>query len=770
MRFGKCSVNLIYRETTEEPSFPPDPVEEALGDLVLAQERHEPWAPEDYRKQVGERWEEFLGCLRLLGMLEPAASLLGNQEPVEDEVLPDTVAGFPIVRMLGSGGSGLVYLARDPELDGLVALKCLHPGESSVGTNAREALALMQVAHPAVPKIHGILEDGGRQVLAMEYLPGPNLEAAIDSLRTAPGSVPPDDLVRDSDRLRTIESRVTCILQIARALEACHDCGVLHRDIKPSNILLAHGHAPHLIDFGLAHRSWSGSEDPTSRQFVGSLPYLAPEQAATEQVGASAASDQFALGVVLYELLALGNPFRRPTRAATLEALLRADPSPPSTIEIEIPPELDWICRKSMQKCPEDRYASVRELADDLEAFLDHRPLQASGPGLPSMVRRILRRREFQWCAIILALLGLGIGIASFEARQFASALSDWEQRIESANATLAALDTPGELMDLWSKTMREADQLRSRRAPVLAQSGPVNWLAPLSVFQKAWAARVQQCVLAATETALATTFLADQRRGLASVHQDWFRAWNTIEQVESYGTDVSPLCRVWLPKDARLFQVAATYFPPLTPVKDPLRLPVGEYRVIMQETGQEQDLIIWPLQLTARIQARDLSNAADREFTTVIPTEVEVRSAIEAGYETPRPFLIAAQDLRKEDFEEVLSSAQMLPLLRYHEVERRSEDDLVIPWAHAAQTARMHGCRLPSVGELWIAYRRGLLAEGRQKYWSSMPIPGTGKRALVLTAPPLGGLQGLESQVHAVPADAYHPDVHVRLVKTDAP
>jgi serine/threonine protein kinase/tetratricopeptide (TPR) repeat protein len=290
-----------------------------------------------------------------------------------DRAMPkggDMFHHYRIIKLLGKGGMGEVYLAEDTVLDRKVALKLL---SESLQQDAdarkrflREAKSAAALDHPFICQVYDTGEANGRAFIAMEYIAGETLGA-----RLARGPLP-------------LKTAVQAACEIAEALEEAHQKGFVHRDLKPSNIMLtSQGHAK-VMDFGLAKQIMGlgdGSSPETLEtcltqqgMIVGTLAYMSPEQARGEQVDAR--SDIFSFGVVLYELLSGSHPFLRKSQIDILSAILR-DASPPLHMEsTATPTSLSGILTKSMAKDTADRYQSMTEMSGDLRRLREQLQLR----------------------------------------------------------------------------------------------------------------------------------------------------------------------------------------------------------------------------------------------------------------------------------------------------------------------------------------------------------------------------------------------------------
>ena len=267
-------------------------------------------------------------------------------------------AHYRILRKLGEGGMGEVYLAEDTRLDRRIALKVL-PADFANQAQRRqrfvtEAKAASALNHPHVCVIYEVGEaTDGRPFISMEFIEGQTLEQ-----RVREGSF-------------NIEEIVEIGIQVSDALDCAHGLGIVHRDIKPANIILTARGQAKVLDFGLAKRSTGGSDECTptlvatqAGQVLGTPNYMSPEQALGKEIDAR--TDLFSLGAVLYELATARRPFAAPTLAETIQRILHAQPDAIARFNYAAPAEFERIVRKCLEKQPERRYQSARELLVDL--------------------------------------------------------------------------------------------------------------------------------------------------------------------------------------------------------------------------------------------------------------------------------------------------------------------------------------------------------------------------------------------------------------------
>jgi WD40 repeat protein/serine/threonine protein kinase len=294
--------------------------------------------------------------------------------------------GYDILSLIGRGGMGLIYKARQRNLNRIVAVKTLHfTALADDETRKRfqsEAEAVARLQHPNIVQIFevgsaDVQEIGGlNPFIALEFVDG--------------GS-----LVQQIGYPQTPTKAAQLVVKLARAVAAAHRYGIVHRDLKPANVLMTREGEPKIADFGLAkqldsERDASGRSVTQAGAIVGTPEYMSPEQAAG--VPATTAVDIYALGVILYELLTARVPFQAATPTETMELVRHQEPVPPRQLRPGIPRDLDTICLKCLEKEPDCRYVSAEALADELQRFLDERPIQARRVNSFGRARRWWRR------------------------------------------------------------------------------------------------------------------------------------------------------------------------------------------------------------------------------------------------------------------------------------------------------------------------------------------------------------------------------------------
>jgi WD40 repeat protein len=303
------------------------------------------------------------------------------------------IGRFRIVRTLGRGGFGTVYQAYDPLLDRPIALKVPRFTDETPSLQARflrEAKAAARLRHPNIVTIFESGEADDHQYIASELVDGVPLSRM---LRKGPIDV---------------RTAVDWVRQIAEALDYAHTEGIVHRDIKPSNIMMNRAGRPQIMDFGLAKRAADAAAGMTMEgQIVGTPAYMAPEQARGKTAEVGPHSDQYSVGVVLYELLCGQTPFTGEAWSLLARVANVNDVPPPLTrVRPGVPRDLEACCLKSLEKEPAARYGRLQDMADDLKRWLEGRPLKARPIGLPErLVRWCRHNRMIAALGLVLALL-----------------------------------------------------------------------------------------------------------------------------------------------------------------------------------------------------------------------------------------------------------------------------------------------------------------------------------------------------------------------------
>ena len=333
------------------------PLKELPDELILCEHKvRQQWGDKpdrsEYLQRFGDRAASFVERLD--------ATLPADESSTADALNVGTliryVGDYELSEQIGRGGMGVVYKARQVSLNRIVALKMILAGQLASDVDVKrfhaEAEAAANLDHPGIVPIYEIGEHEGQHYFSMGYVEGQSLAAKV-----AQGPLPP----REAAEL---------LQQVAEAVQFAHEKGVIHRDLKPANVLLdANGH-PRVTDFGLAKRVTGDSGLTATGQVLGTPGYMPPEQAAGKLDHIIPASDVYSFGAILYTLLTGRPPFQAASPLDTLRQVLEEEPIAPRLLNRQVPRDLETISLKCLHKDRGHRYASARELADDLGRFL----------------------------------------------------------------------------------------------------------------------------------------------------------------------------------------------------------------------------------------------------------------------------------------------------------------------------------------------------------------------------------------------------------------
>jgi tetratricopeptide (TPR) repeat protein len=372
----------------------------------------------------------FLSDTGTAPTIDPAVPPMESTATTE---LPAKIGRFLIRGFLGAGAFGTVYRAYDPQLEREVALKVAKAAGQSperIQRFRREARAAAGLRHPHIVPLFEAGEVDGHLYLASAFVPGKTLEEAIHEQGS---KLPP-------------EQAATIVRKLADALAYAHSQGVLHRDVKSANVLLDPAGDPHLLDFGLARRTEDQERMTVAGAVLGTAAYLAPEAARGDQSRWTPAVDQYALGIVLYELLTGHPPFSGPIELV-LALHQTQEPERPSRQNPAVPRDLEAICLKCLEKEPQHRYASAGDLAADLDRFRRGEPVVARRQTLRYLAGKFIRRyrRPLAVAAgvVLLAVIGVAAAFVKINAERdeaIQAGLRELEQR-EKAEQALVDLD-----------------------------------------------------------------------------------------------------------------------------------------------------------------------------------------------------------------------------------------------------------------------------------------------------------------------------------------
>lgn len=312
-----------------------------------------------------------------------------------------TLGPYRILRELGRGGQARVLLARDLRIGRQVALKVLPANPLLDAAHERrfrrEAEAIARLDHPGICTIYEAGEVDGLRFLAMRHVPGRTLRSLLEEAEAPPSTRDEIDRV-----LETIE-------QLARALHAAHEAGIVHRDVKPENVMITPEGRPVVLDFGLARDEAETLGVTHVGEVLGTLAYMAPERLRTSRAADDRRVDVYALGALAYECLTLRQPFEAPTRAALMAAIETQDPVDPCRRNRALPPETRYVLATALAKNPSRRYATALEFAEELRRIRHYEPIAARGPGVLLRLRRWCRRHPVVAVAAAALIVGLAI-------------------------------------------------------------------------------------------------------------------------------------------------------------------------------------------------------------------------------------------------------------------------------------------------------------------------------------------------------------------------
>ncbi|MFO0823419.1 MAG: protein kinase [Gemmataceae bacterium] len=366
----------------------------------------------------------------------PAATLQATAPP-----------NYEVLSEIGRGGMGVVYKARQRALNRIVALKVvLAGGHASLSQRVRflaEAEAVAALNHPGIVSVYEFGTWGEQPYMALEYCPGGTL---ADKLRGTP--IP----ARDASSL---------VERVARAVAAVHDRGIIHRDLKPANILFGTDGSPKVGDFGLAKMSQSAGLTVTGA-VLGTPSYMAPEQARGQAKSVGPAADIYALGAVLYECFTGRPPFRGASPSDTIVQSLSQEPVAVRALNPSVPVDLETVCLKCLEKDPARRYPSAVAFANDLQRFLDGRPVLARPVGPLGRLRRWVARNQLVSALLAAVVVTLVAGTTTTYVKYLGEAK-------ERATAVQAVGEKQKALTEL-EKTLQDLEKLTKEQADTLGQ------------------------------------------------------------------------------------------------------------------------------------------------------------------------------------------------------------------------------------------------------------------------------------------------------------
>ncbi len=374
-----------------------------------------------------------------LGQLRAKADLA----PVDEPRCGDSINEFELRRLVGRGGMGTVWEARQHSLDRVVALKLLRGDVAHASRERflREAQSLARVKHDNVVQIYAVGDSEGVLYIAQELVVGGlTVRDLVDVMRLQ--SLPSLQLY---DEVASLAARV------CDALQCVHDAGMIHRDIKPANILVSASGVPKVADFGIARLLTDATLSATG-DMAGTVYYMSPEQASASAGEVDHRSDVFSMGATLYELLTTQRPFEGGSREEVLRKLMDGSVTSPDLVRPGVPRDLSAICMKALRRWPSDRYQSSGDFAADLRRFIERKPITARQVSAMDRLTKWTRRYPMAAALICVSLLGsvavTGLYLQARTAREregrkaseLSTALQDVEAALHREQAAVADL------------------------------------------------------------------------------------------------------------------------------------------------------------------------------------------------------------------------------------------------------------------------------------------------------------------------------------------
>lgn len=339
------------------------------------------------------------------------------------QLVDQPFSNYQLLEEVGRGGMGIVFRAIQKNLGRTVAVKVLRSIENHPKVRHRfqqEAEAVASLQHPNIVQVIEISLLEGREFLSMEYLGGGSLESKLAS-----------DAWTNHEKANLVKT-------LASAAHYAHLQGIIHRDLKPANILFTADMIPKIVDFGLAKRLQDEIGKTQTGSLLGTPCYMSPEQASGAETPVGPASDIYSLGVILYQLLCHRMPFEGKNALETLRWITERDCQPPSQVISNVPRDLETICLKCLAKLPQHRYSTAKDLAVDLERFLDHLPIKARRIGLLERIGRKIRRHpQLTTLGASVVLAGVGGSGALFWQQQQVERLARENAQHEQSESIL---------------------------------------------------------------------------------------------------------------------------------------------------------------------------------------------------------------------------------------------------------------------------------------------------------------------------------------------
>lgn len=414
---------------------------------------------------VATQLPDLLASIDALEGLSPESSLESHDGTMSavgwKDLACKTVGDYRVLREIGRGGMGIVYEAQQISLDRRVALKVLPLtvvlDEQQISRFMIEAQAAAQLHHPNIVPIFSVGQEDGVHCYSMPLIDGVSLDRRIAEMAKSGSS--------STNWRDAITTSVQLVIQAARALDHAHDRGVIHRDIKPSNLLVDHADKLWVTDFGLA-RCRQDSSLTQSGAIVGTLRYMSPEQASGKPQSVDHRSDIYSLGITLYELVTGQPAFAEASRAALLAQRQYSQPRAPRRVNHRLARDLETILLKSIANDPAQRYQNAGEMADDLQRYLEGKPVLARRPSVADRLTKwTARYRKTVAAAALLLIIGLVGSLVATTKLQNALDVADanLEQSNENFRRTREVLDHFGLLAAERLRGVAGAESIREQ-------------------------------------------------------------------------------------------------------------------------------------------------------------------------------------------------------------------------------------------------------------------------------------------------------------------